>query len=187
MKELKSVLIGFVRQRIERIAGSKAALATLRRGIGKKPGDIPELLGYVLPTYAMTTNRDLETMVEQAIYTALTLYAFHQQGSNECMSDVSNAENEYQYSFGHAMRKLVNCDKDRETAITRRFNVILTAKDITGLSIHLRSLIGLLKSNGIKLDYGRFAADLFEFQQDDYRRNVILQWGKDYYMTGKDD
>jgi CRISPR type I-E-associated protein CasB/Cse2 len=103
------------------------------------------------------------------------------------MSDVSNAENKYQYSFGHAMRKLVNCDKDRETAITRRFNTVLTAKDITALAVHLRSLISLLKSNGIKLDYGSFAVDLYWFQQEDYRRNVILQWGKDYYMTGKDD
>ena len=187
MKELKTSIVGFVRQRIEIVSGSKAALATLRRGIGKKPGDIPELLGYVLPTYAMATKRDLETMVEQAVYTALILYAFHQQGSNECMSDVSNDENEYQYSFGHAMRKLVNCDKDKETAITRRFNTVLTSKDITALAVHLRSLISLLKNNGIKLDYGRFAADLFEFQQDDYRRKVILQWGRDYYMTGKDD
>jgi hypothetical protein len=82
MRELKTSIVGFVRQRIEIVFGSKAALAALRRGIGKKPGDIPELLGYVLPTYEIVPNHDLETMVEQAVYTVLTLYAFHQQEMN---------------------------------------------------------------------------------------------------------
>ena len=54
----------------------------LRRGIGKMPGDIPELWNILfdgLPEELMSKVGD-PSYAEWSIYTALTLYALHQQG-----------------------------------------------------------------------------------------------------------
>ena len=82
---------------------------------------------------------------------------------------------------------MIENDKTREIAITRRFNTVLTAKDMTEWAVHARGLIGLFKNANISLDYSKLAVELYWFQQDEYRRNVILQWGRDYYMKRKDD
>ena len=59
----------------------RAALAELRRGVGKKPGDIPQLWGYFLQDMPEEFFGNKEpSKAEWAIYTALTLFALHQQG-----------------------------------------------------------------------------------------------------------
>lgn len=170
---------------------SKAALAKLRRGIGKELGELPELLEFVLPPNEITSYQADEIRAEKAMYTALTLYALHQQGSEKCMNEgIEDKDNtlKRKNSFGQSIRKLVNNDKGKGIAITRRFDKVLTAKDVTELAVHARGLIGLLKKSNIPMDYPGFAVDLYWFQCPDYRRNVILMWGKDYYMnSGKDD
>lgn len=186
MNEANALIARVMKQRISAISGSKAALARLRRGIGKKLGELPELLEFVLPPDNLLKNPRQEIMAEKAIYTALTLYAFHQQGCNNCMN-VGVGECDYKSSFGHAVRRLVSQDKTNEVAITRKFSTVLTAKDITELGVHARSLVGLLRNADIPLDYSTLAVELFCFQQEDFRRCVVLRWGKDYYMTGKDE
>ena len=173
----------FAKARIMAIFHSKAALARLRRGIGKEIGEIPELLEFVIPSENLTTNAESERMAENALYTTFTLYAFHQQGCIQCMS--SGLEKNDSNTFGKAVRKLVN--GDNEIAVTRRFNQVLTAKDVTELAVHARGLIGLLKRDGILLNYPSFAKDLYWFQQENYRRNVLLNWGRDYYMNKRKD
>lgn len=191
----KNVIAQFMRARINRLFHSKAALAQLRSGIGKEIGESPGLLGFVLPpTELITWEKDKETitwkkgeeMAEKAIYTALTLYAFHQQGSNVCMSaglDENESAVSYKNSFGNAIRKLVSKNSQNELAIKRRFDKVLTAKDTREVAVHARGLIGILKKEGITLDYPGFTEDLYWFQQQDSRRAVLLKWGKDYYMS----
>mgnify|MGYP003589708793 CR=1 FL=1 len=186
MNEVNKAIASFTRQRISSVYLSKEVLAKLRRGVGKKLGEIPELLEFVLPADSIVKSPQQETAAEKAIYTALTLYAFHQQGHEDCVNkDVEKSG--YNSSFGHAVRNLIENDKTREIAITRRFNTVLTAKDMTEWAVHARGLIGLFKNANISLDYSKLAVELYWFQQDEYRRNVILQWGRDYYMKRKDD
>ena len=182
MNNISMKIKSFTQKRIMQLFGSNAALAQLRRGIGKELGDIPGLLEYVLPPEEITMYKKSEKCIERAIYTALTLYAWHQQGHKEqCMSGEENP-------FGRAVQKLVHSDKANEIAVVRRFNKVLTAKDVTEISVHARGLIGLLKKENISVNYPDFAVDLYWFQQEEYRRNVLLKWGKDFYMNaGKDD
>jgi CRISPR system Cascade subunit CasB len=191
MGEMDGAIAGFIRGRIKGLFHSKAALAQLRRGIGKEIGELPDLLGFVLPTDEITSWAAGEEMVEKSIYTALTLYAFHQQGSDRCMSaglEEKVVAVSYKNSFGHAVRNLVKSDQNKEAAVTRRFDKVLTAQDVTELAIHARGLIGLLKKENITMDYPSFAVDLYWFQQQDVRRRVLLKWGKDYYMNkGRED
>ena len=94
------------------VSGSKALLAQLRRGIGKKPGELPELWGAFLnslPEELMSKSSE-PSYAEWAIYTALTLFALHQQGHSEPM----NSEGE-ENRLGRAVRKLIHNDEEEET------------------------------------------------------------------------
>lgn len=189
MNKINADIARFMQERIQRFVHSKAALAQLRRGIGKEPGELPGLLGFVLPTEEITSWREGEEMAEKAIYTALTLYAFHQQGRENCVSTGLVGEDtsvSSRNSFGHSIRRLVR-QKGNEDAVLRRFNKVLSAKDLTELAIHARGLIGLLRKENISLDYPSFAIDLYWFQQSDTRRSTLLKWGKDYYMNQRED
>jgi CRISPR system Cascade subunit CasB len=178
MAELSDLTAKFVGRKIKTLFSSKADLALLRRGVGKKIGEIPEILGYVyLPIDEDNKYTDLAA---NAIYTALTLYAFHQQGNIKFMggSDEQD-ESVHHKSFGYAVKQL--CTEDTKIAVTRRFDKVLTAKDLSELAVHARALIGQLRQKSISFDYGQFAKDLYWFQQEDYKRNVVLKWGKDFY------
>lgn len=164
---------------------SKAGLAILRRGIGKKIGDRPDILEYViLPEYV----EDSRGAAQRAVYTALTLYALHQQGRAECMCRIkSEEEPKSGRTFGAALRLLTIRKPQEKTAVIRRFNQVLTAKDAAELSIHARGLITQLRGEGIPVDYGQFTKDLFWFQIPEYRRKVVLAWGKEFYREIKEE
>ena len=63
----------------------RARLARLRCGVGKTPGELPELWGEFLSDLPedMLSRDGVPTQGEWAIYLALTLYALHQQGSSD--------------------------------------------------------------------------------------------------------
>ena len=69
-------------QNTARASAANAQLAVWRRGIGHKPGELPALWGAFLADmpeefYGRDGNPSRE---EWAVYTALTLFALHQQG-----------------------------------------------------------------------------------------------------------
>ena len=162
----------------------KARLARLRRGAGRVPGEIPELWGEFLngmPEKFISRNGE-PSREEWAIYISLTLFALHQQGN-------TNSVNCKGKSLGRAAAELMseNTDEERERVL-RRFGPVVTAKDMSELSHHLRCLIQLFSSKGISLDYEMLAEDLMWFQFDDKRKNVQLKWGQDfYYKKGEDE
>lgn len=190
MVNLDGEIESFVTRRTNELYKFKSSLAILRRGVGKKLGDIPGLLEYVM----LPGNDESEKMqqAEKAVYTAITLYAFHQQGNNEFVGKNSSEQGEigeknFKKSFGAAVKQLVSANQENKNAITRRLDQVLTAQDLTELAIHARTLVGQMKQSGVHLDYGMFAKDLFWFQQPDYRRNVVLKWGKDYYRYTEEE
>ena len=162
-------------------SGGRAMLAKLRRGAGKEPGELPELWGVFLNGIPeeLTNRSGVPTPEEWAIYLSLTLYALHQQGN----SDSVHAEG---ISLGSACAKLMDepSDDERERVL-RRFGPAVTAKDLPELSHHLRTLVTLMKANGVKLDYVRLAKDICDFQQEESRKRVQLRWGQDFYYTEK--
>lgn len=181
----------YVRRRIALLAkdnrileqsASKAHLAQLRRGIGKMPGELPELWGLFLsdlPESLMGKNGET-SYAEWAIYTALTMFALHQQGHSEPM----NEEGEENY-FGRAVRKLVQSE-DMEENIRIKLSITAGSDDMTELSNHLKTIVKLLGNNGIKLDYVDLANDLYLFQIDEkYANQIRLKWGQDFYRNIK--
>lgn len=185
LNQIEKLILQFTQRRIKQLYPSKASLAKLRRGIGKQMGEMPELLGFTLPEERFSPYTTQEEQIEQALYTAITLYAFHQQGQEACVSisgtNEEQATTKRRNSFGYAMQRLSSCVNTEDTVL-RRFNKVMTANSLEELATHVRSLIGLMKQHNIMLDYPLFAVALYRFQQPEVRRSVVLDWGKDYYM-----
>lgn len=161
---------------------SKAQLASLRRGVGKRPGEMPELWGMFLqnmPEELMSKYGE-PTCEEWAIYTTLTLFALHQQGHSEPMYE-SN-ENSH---LGCAVRKLVHND-DEEERISFKLGLVADSEDMAELSYRLKTIVRLLSNEAIKLDYVDLAQDLYFFQKERSTNNVRLKWGQDFYRIKED-
>lgn len=173
---------------LEEGSWSRAMLAKLRRGIGKPPGELPELFEILLTDMPdeLYGRNDEPSYAVSAIYTALTLFALHQQGKDHAMSVGRKTEDKKtENSLGSAVGHLVRQDKDRELAIKRRFDTVTTATTLTELSHHARGLIQLLRTGDVTLDYARFAVDLYWFQFDEIRNRIRLRWGQDFYLLAQ--
>ncbi len=156
---------------------ARAILANLRRGIGREPGAIPSLWSITLEGLPeeLLSRDGSPTFGEWASYTALTLFALHQQG-HDLKTEPMNHEG---VSLGKAVRKLVKTPEE-EARIKRRFDAVLTADTMVEFATHIRGLIQLLKADGIELDYPALAADLYLLQTDSAKDRVRLRWGQDF-------
>lgn len=158
-------------------SAARAALARLRRGIGHNPGELPELWGeYLLGMPEEFLGHGTEiSRAEWAVYTALTMFAFHQQGKDRQNEPMDRNG----MSLGAAAARLIKSEEDRER-VSKRFYPVATASDMTELCHHLRGLISLLRSEGIALDYVRLAGDLYLYQNPDMADSIRLRWGEDF-------
>lgn len=158
-------------------AWAVAALAKLRRGIGKQPGDLIDLIEWTTAGLFIADNStDEPTAEEQAAYTAITLYAMHQQGKREKPMHRTGP------SFGKAAHELrIALGQDREAGVVRAFNAIGTARDITELARHARRLIQLFRANDVGMDYALFATDLRKLMNPAAASQVRNRWGRDFH------
>ena len=142
----------------------KAALANLRRGVGRAPGELPELWGIFLQELPpdMESRDGSPTRAEWAIYLALTLYALHQQGHSLPQDNMHRQG----IGFGQAVRGLVKGGgrAPEESSILRRFNALATANTMPERAQHLRGIIQMLRANGLPLDYVALSGDLYALQ-----------------------
>lgn len=154
---------------------ANAELAKLRRGINHLPGDLPELWNYLY-----MDEKNINNSKEQwAAYTAITLFAIHQQSI-----DLKTPMHIKGKHFGTAVAELVQKEDD-EKRILKRLNALITSKDKDGISTHLRMLVKLMKSQDkpIAFDYVDLTEDLYWIQFDDPKitNKVYLKWGCDFY------
>ena len=168
----------------------RATLARLRRGVGGIPGSDPDIWGETLGELNedLLSKTDEPTKGEWAVYTALTLFAMHQQGADiktNCMHKEDRPDDKVKLnSLGNAIRRLAGSkDSDSFNAIRRRFNAIVTSESIEEFSHHLRGMIQLLKAKGIELDYVALTKELYLFQNADNRDGLRLRWGQDFYRS----
>lgn len=160
-----------------RAPAARATLSTLRRAVSRDPGQDPLAWGLVLegaegdilPEHLLGRG-DTPSRAEWAAYTALTCYAVHQQSQSRPMHMPGT-------SFGEAIGQLVPRTSE---SVKARFDALLTSAGFPAVRYHLRSLVTLLRSEGIAFDYGRFAEDLARLQDPRTRDRVLLAWGRDY-------
>lgn len=155
---------------------ARAALAQLRRGVGKEPGSVPRIWELTL---AASTEDGSQPggWEENAVHIALTQWAMHQQSKTSPMHNPAR-------SFGEALRLLASKQdrvKPHSTAAYRRMMALASSRQLTGITTHARGLIGQLRSEGISFDYGRWADDLYALQVPGRLAEVQRRWGRDFY------
>lgn len=157
----------------------RAQLAYLRRGIGKNPGAIPEIwemtLGNIPDSWMSRDGKP--TREENAIHTALTYYALHQQSKD--IKEKSMHEDGV--GLGKALARMIKSEEDF-SRIKRRFDMVATANSFEELAYHMRGAIQLLKFENIGMDYGLLAQDIYRYQFPTMRDGVRLKWGEDFYQ-----
>lgn len=156
---------------------NKAVLATLRNSAGKpltKADEVWPILFENLPSFFLSVT-GVPTYEENAIYTALQLYAIGRQGSSQNLT--SDA------SFKRSMGKSLGMGRntDNEKALDRRFNAMITAITFEEFTYHLRQMVKLVKSkSNITINFARLASDLYWYQKGN-KDKICFQWATEYY------
>ncbi|GAA4919395.1 CRISPR system Cascade subunit CasB [Stackebrandtia albiflava] len=165
---------------------AKAALAQLRRaaaddgtwrGVSMDAFTVDMYTHVPVELYPLTGNgkerrfTDDPTKAEIAVRTAMTLYAIHQQSRREPIHGGTRP--------GTALARLAWGDGN-ETAVRRRFAALVTADGYPELIHHLRTMVRMLRDQGIAMDYGQLTGDLFTWQYRRSRDGVRLSWSRDF-------
>lgn len=176
----------FVASQVSRIQGgytrrpqapwARAALAQLRRGLGREPGAVPEILELTVNPDPAHPGFDEPTRDERAIHVAMTLYGLHQQSQSAGMHVPG-------VRFGAAVGGLRFAGGVENPGVARRFQALGTATNLEELVYHARALVTLLRSAGRGFDYGGFAEDVSSFQTPGRADRVRLRWGRDFYRV----
>lgn len=156
---------------------SRAALARLRRGLGKPLGSVPEILDLVVDPGGLPPISEEPMAEEVAAATALTLYALHQQSQRVRMHLRGQP-------FGRAVGslRLLPSGQDNE-GVVRRFQALGTSASLDELVHHARGLVTLLRAAERGFDYATFTDDLTRFQDPRQRDAARLAWGRDFYRV----
>ncbi|MGH8921959.1 MAG: type I-E CRISPR-associated protein Cse2/CasB [Actinomycetes bacterium] len=154
-----------------------AALARLRRGAGKEPGAVLDILEYTMsPDLEPPHGPEHASAQEWAVHIAMTLFALHQQAQGQRMHRRGRG-------LGTALRSLHSGDqRSLPDPLSRRFRMLGTASSFEELTYHLRGAVQLLRAGGEPLDYGLLADQLEDWKVFG-RDRVQLTWGRGFYRT----
>ena len=173
-------------------SSTKALLANMRNSADKDISNNVDALAYVFSnlSYGEDDRGGELSYMEQAIFTAIQMYAIHQQSNVESVLKFGNddenesREKKYKANIGDALATLRS---DESESIDKRFNAMITATNFNKLSYHLRQMIKILKSKSdAKVDYAKLAEDLYWFMIG-RKEEVRLSWARAYYKYRKNE
>jgi CRISPR system Cascade subunit CasB len=160
-----------------------AQLARLRRVGVDRPEDpaVWDVVFADIPDGLRGRGED-PSRAERALHAALVLFAIHMQSANGPRHVPGRRLG---FAIGDLARR-ADSKAPAETAVARRFQAFATATGYHQALAHLRGLVSLLRSEGIALDYGALARDLYWMQTSDGLRRARLQWGRDFHFLKPD-
>lgn len=145
---------------------NRAALAALRRGLGKQPGEAPDMFPYVIPALEGVHPRD-----EWAYFSVASLFGMYpapwKRGTGE------NGRN-----FGSSFREVGTTSKSG--SIEGRFVAMMNARR-EDLVDHLRSGVALCQSNNVAIDWARLLHDILAWDAPD--RRVQRTWARSFWAA----
>lgn len=175
-KKIRRLQNGYLANRSAEVA----ALARLRRGLGKPAGSVLDILEFThADEFVGNPRSDAATPAETAAHLSMTLYALHQQSQRQAMHRGGR-------TLGRAIRALIPTDRGDtyvDHAVAKRFAMLGTADSLNELVHHLRGITQLLRTGDVPLDYGQLATDLLRWQHVDGAARVRLGWGRDFHRT----
>lgn len=139
----------------------RGALASLRRGMGKTPGQTPEMFRYVMPWLPENAGREQE----RAYFLVASLLAYHPKNCHE----------------GNMGDHLGQCREPQgnNDALERRFSALLAAHP-EDLPFYLRQAVSFIKSKGeIPINWSQLLDDLMRWDHPD--RYVQRQWARAFW------
>jgi CRISPR system Cascade subunit CasB len=157
LDERQKNFVGYLLNLAKEGQEDRGALADLRSGLGREPGEMARVHKHVVP-YLPERNYN-----DRWFYVIATLFgAFpkHRQGCG----------------FGAAFRPL----RQKSDSMEARFVALLNAHpdDLDG---HLRHAVSLLKANEQPLDWFRLFDDLLQWDHPEC--HVQLRWARDFYKS----
>lgn len=154
-----------------------AALAVLRQGFDRSPGDVPGMWPYYVHL-AGDGRVSRELMAE---HLALCMFGLHQQGVR---SSVHASRDHRGRSFASALNQLRQSEKFSSAALDARVSQAATSPTVSALAYHLRGLVSMLKSiPNSQFDYNALFLDLRDWQDPSRAPRVRLRWGIDYTLN----
>ena len=140
---------------------NRAALAMLRRGLGKQPGEAMEVYRYIGNFAANAKSKTHE----DALHTVATLFGLYPSPNRE--GDHTN--------LGVSVSELA--EKSNRDSIEKRFVALLDSHS-DDLPNHLRQMVGLLKANDVRINWLQLLQDINWW--DDDQRKVQRHWAKSF-------
>ena len=147
----------------------RAALAALRRGLGKPPGTAIETHPYVMPYTTGMHDKDAD-----AYYIVATLFGLYPCQS--WRSGASKAKN----NLGASLALL----KGESDSTEKRFVALLNTHS-DDLPDHLRQAISLLKSKDAPVNWLQLLKDIKGWNYES--RSVQRDWAKGFWGDGRED
>lgn len=139
----------------------RGALASLRRGLGQKPGSAPEMYRYVVPLLPENTP----PWQEKAFYLIAALFASHPKSTDNG-------------NLGAHLAKILT--KDNNDALERRFTALLSAHP-DDLPDYLRQTISLLKSKEVHVNWSELLYNLQSWSHPEYGDIVRKSWATSFW------
>ncbi len=133
----------------------RGALADLRSGLGRKPGEMARVHKHVVP---FLPEKSYDDRWYYILATLFGLYPKHRSS----------------YSLGRAFQPL----RVKSDSMEARFVALINAHP-DDLDDHLRYAVSLLKANEQPLDWFRLFEDLLQW--DHHEGKVQLRWARDFY------
>lgn len=165
-------------------SSTRALFANIRNSINKSSSNNLDALAFVfnnMPEEYIGFGKELSDY-EQAILTAIQMYALHQQSNEKSVLKIEYNEGEKRQNLGDALSTLRGSDNK---SIDRRFNAMILSSNFLQLQNHLRQFIKLLKAKSdAKVDYASVADDWFWFLKNQ-KDGVKIKWSRSYYKFRK--
>ncbi len=153
---------------------ARATLAMLRRGLGKEPGEAPEMYRYVQPRLAAVAEWD-----EGRYYLVASLFAAHQVNWPE-----TDTPDPRRLNIGASFRQFINAKPESSDSTQRRFEALLEC-DREELPIHLRHAVSLLKSDEVPIHWEQLLWDIALWNREG--KPVQRRWARAFWDTASRD
>jgi CRISPR system Cascade subunit CasB len=150
---------------------NRGALAALRRGLGHPPGDVPDMFRYIVPKMKAKSG----TWTEKTHYLIASLFALHPVSISS--GNIGN----------HFARHLDHQNPENNTALERRFTILLTARP-DDLHIYLRQAISFLKSKDeTPVNWHRLMWDILALGNPEKVSKVQKRWAEGFWRPPQKD
>ncbi|HZU12245.1 MAG TPA: type I-E CRISPR-associated protein Cse2/CasB [Chloroflexota bacterium] len=149
-------------------AHGRGALAALRRGLGKGPGEAPEMFPYVVPF-----AQELQGWVEECYYLVASLFALHPSPTD------AGAPR----TMGASLRSAALKERQEVTlpeSDQRRF-VALLSSDRRELPHRLRHAVALCGNKDVPVHWEQLLRDVRAWDAPRVGSQVKLRWGRDFW------